>query len=107
MYEFIIIKFMSTFIYIYENNVDCFFKMENSLEYFVLHTNALNVFSIFFLFSFLVKIGIFYAIFYAALAVLVALCMWIFFQTLDPRIPKWKLRESLIGENPGKLKKSS
>jgi len=27
--------------------------------------------------------------------------MWVFFQTLDPRIPKWKLRESLIGENPG------
>ncbi|XP_031636259.1 sodium/potassium-transporting ATPase subunit beta-2-like isoform X2 [Contarinia nasturtii] len=48
-----------------------------------------------------IKIGIFYSIFYAALAALVALCMWVFFQTLDPRIPKWKLKESLIGTNPG------
>lgn len=48
-----------------------------------------------------VKIGIFYSIFYAALAALVAMCMWVFFQTLDPRIPKWKLKESLIGTNPG------
>lgn len=48
-----------------------------------------------------VKIGIFYSIFYAALAALVALCMWVFFQTLDPRIPKWKLKESIIGTNPG------
>jgi sodium/potassium-transporting ATPase subunit beta len=29
--------------------------------------------------------------------------MWVFFQTLDPRIPKWKLDESLIGTNPGLL----
>lgn len=36
------------------------------------------------------------------LAALVAICMWVFFQTLDPRIPKWKLTESLIGTNPGK-----
>lgn len=56
-----------------------------------------------FLFIFVsVKIGIFYSIFYAALALLVASCMWVFFQTLDPRIPKWKLKESLIGTNPGK-----
>ncbi|KAL5281664.1 nrv2 family protein [Megaselia abdita] len=27
--------------------------------------------------------------------------MWVFFQTLDPRIPKWTLDESLIGTNPG------
>lgn len=53
------------------------------------------------------KIGIFYSIFYAALAVLVALCMWVFFQTLDPRIPKWKLGESLIGENPGEYYKKN
>lgn len=48
-----------------------------------------------------VKIGIFYAIFYSVLAGLVAICMWVFFQTLDPRIPKWRLRESIIGTNPG------
>lgn len=57
----------------------------------------------FLLFFIPVKIGIFYSIFYAALAALVALCMWVFFQTLDPRIPKWKLKESLIGTNPGGL----
>ncbi|KAG5680840.1 hypothetical protein PVAND_010321 [Polypedilum vanderplanki] len=47
------------------------------------------------------KIGIFYTIFYGVLAALVAVCMWVFLQTLDPRIPKWQLHESLIGTNPG------
>uniref|UniRef100_A0A6M2DEM3 Putative sodium/potassium-transporting atpase subunit beta-2 isoform x2 n=1 Tax=Xenopsylla cheopis TaxID=163159 RepID=A0A6M2DEM3_XENCH len=47
------------------------------------------------------KIGIFYTIFYGVLAALVAICMWVFFQTLDPRIPKWQLDESIIGTNPG------
>lgn len=63
--------------------------------------HVLIYFLCFYLFS--VQIGIFYSIFYAALAALVALCMWVFFQTLDPRIPKWKLRESIIGTNPGKI----
>lgn len=43
----------------------------------------------------------FYLIFYGMLAALVAICMWVFFQTLDPRIPKWKLDSSMIGTNPG------
>lgn len=47
------------------------------------------------------KIGIFYTVFYGVLAALVAVCMWVFLQTLDPRIPKWQLHESLIGTNPG------
>lgn len=47
------------------------------------------------------KIGLFYLIFYGVLAALVAICMWVFFQTLDPRTPKWRLDESLIGTNPG------
>lgn len=47
------------------------------------------------------KIGIFYAVFYGILAALVAICMWVFFQTLDPRIPKWTLNKSIIGTNPG------
>lgn len=50
---------------------------------------------------FIAKIGIFYTIFYGVLAALVAICMWVFFQTLDPRIPKWKLEKSIIGTNPG------
>lgn len=58
---------------------------------------------IFSLFLLAVKIGIFYTIFYGVLAALVAICMWVFFQTLDPRIPKWKLNKSLIGTNPGKI----
>lgn len=49
-----------------------------------------------------VRIGIFYSIFYAALAALLALCMWVFFQTLDPRIPKRRLEDSLIDTSPGK-----
>ncbi|EJY57851.1 AAEL010145-PC [Aedes aegypti] len=47
------------------------------------------------------KIGTFYMIFYCVLAALVAVCMWVFFQTLDPRTPKWQLDQSLIGTNPG------
>ncbi|XP_063974103.1 sodium/potassium-transporting ATPase subunit beta-2-like [Diachasmimorpha longicaudata] len=47
------------------------------------------------------KIGIFYLIFYGVLAALVAICFFIFFQTLDPRVPKWQLERSLIGTNPG------
>jgi sodium/potassium-transporting ATPase subunit beta len=47
------------------------------------------------------KIGLFYLVFYGVLAALVAICMWVFFQTLDPRTPKWRLDESLIGTNPG------
>lgn len=54
------------------------------------------------LFVITAKIGIFYTIFYGVLAALVAICMWVFFQTLDPRIPKWKLEKSIIGTNPGK-----
>ncbi|XP_037928238.1 sodium/potassium-transporting ATPase subunit beta-2 isoform X2 [Teleopsis dalmanni] len=47
------------------------------------------------------KIGVFYTAFYGVLAALVAICMWAFFQTLDPRIPKWTLESSIIGTNPG------
>lgn len=47
------------------------------------------------------KIGLFYLIFYGVLAALVAVCFWGFFQTLDPRIPKWQLERSIIGTNPG------
>ncbi|XP_046734620.1 sodium/potassium-transporting ATPase subunit beta-2-like [Diprion similis] len=47
------------------------------------------------------KIGLFYLIFYGVLAALVAICFWVFFQTLDPRIPTWQLDRSIIGTNPG------
>ncbi|CAG9768639.1 unnamed protein product [Ceutorhynchus assimilis] len=47
------------------------------------------------------KIGLFYLIFYAMLAALIAICMWVFLQTLNPRIPKWQLDQSIIGTNPG------
>jgi len=47
------------------------------------------------------KIGIFYLIFNGVLAALFAICLWVFFQTLDPRIPTCKLRGSLIGTSPG------
>ncbi|XP_056642448.1 sodium/potassium-transporting ATPase subunit beta-2-like isoform X2 [Diorhabda sublineata] len=47
------------------------------------------------------KIGLFYLIFYGMLSSMVSVCMWVFFQTLDPRIPKWQLDRSLIGTNPG------
>lgn len=50
---------------------------------------------------FTAKICLFYSIFYGVLAALVAICMWVFFQTLDPRTPTWQLDKSIIGTNPG------
>ncbi|PNF41573.1 Sodium/potassium-transporting ATPase subunit beta-2 [Cryptotermes secundus] len=47
------------------------------------------------------KIGLFYLIFFGVLASLFAVCLWVFFQTLDPRIPTCKLSGSLIGTSPG------
>lgn len=47
------------------------------------------------------KIGIFYIIFYICLAVFWITFLWLFGLTLDPRIPKYKLEESLIGTHPG------
>lgn len=47
------------------------------------------------------KIGLFYLIFYSVLASMFAIMLWVFFQTLDPRIPRWQLTASLIGTNPG------
>ncbi|KAG8286791.1 Sodium / potassium ATPase beta chain [Homalodisca vitripennis] len=49
------------------------------------------------------KIGIFYVIFYFCLAVFWLTFLWLFSLTLDPRIPKYKLDDSLIGTNPGEL----
>lgn len=47
------------------------------------------------------KIGLFYLVFYGVLGALVAICVWGFYQTIDPRIPTWQLNKSLIGTNPG------
>lgn len=47
------------------------------------------------------KIGLFYMIFYGVLAGMFAAMLMVFFQTLDPRIPKWQLESSIIGTNPG------
>nr|CAH1755610.1 Na,K-ATPase beta 2 [Oncopeltus fasciatus] len=47
------------------------------------------------------KIGVFYLIFYSVLASLFGIMLWIFYHTLDPRVPRWQLRESLIGQDPG------
>ncbi|KDR20644.1 Sodium/potassium-transporting ATPase subunit beta-2 [Zootermopsis nevadensis] len=47
------------------------------------------------------KIGLFYLIFYGILAGLFIVCLWVFYQTLDPRIPSCKLSSSLIGTSPG------
>jgi sodium/potassium-transporting ATPase subunit beta len=44
---------------------------------------------------------IFYSIFYACLAAFFATCIAGLLSTLDPKEPKWKLGESLIGTNPG------
>ncbi|XP_066147158.1 sodium/potassium-transporting ATPase subunit beta-1 [Euwallacea fornicatus] len=44
---------------------------------------------------------IFYAIFYAVLAALFAICMQGLFATLSDKEPTWQLEKSLIGTNPG------
>jgi hypothetical protein len=47
------------------------------------------------------KILLFYIIFYAALSGFFAAMLAVFYQTLHPKMPKWKLEESIIGTNPG------
>ncbi|XP_073994939.1 nervana 2 [Rhodnius prolixus] len=47
------------------------------------------------------KIGAFYLISYSVLASLFGIMLWTFYQTLDPRVPRWHLTESLIGQYPG------
>lgn len=44
---------------------------------------------------------LFYTIFYIILACIFAISMQGLFATIEERAPKWKLQESLIGENPG------
>lgn len=66
-----------------------------------LNKNSLPYHQFDFYVSFTGKIGLFYLVFYGVLAALVAICFWGFFQTLDPRIPRWQLERSIIGTNPG------
>uniref|UniRef100_A0A0A9XCR1 Sodium/potassium-transporting ATPase subunit beta-2 n=1 Tax=Lygus hesperus TaxID=30085 RepID=A0A0A9XCR1_LYGHE len=47
------------------------------------------------------KIGTYYLVFYLVLAAMFGIMLWIFYHTLDPRTPRWKLKESLIGTDPG------
>ncbi|XP_058819351.1 sodium/potassium-transporting ATPase subunit beta-2-like [Topomyia yanbarensis] len=47
------------------------------------------------------RLLLFYIIFYAVLAALIAVCMQGLLMTLNKEYPKWQLDESLIGTNPG------
>ncbi|XP_066597216.1 sodium/potassium-transporting ATPase subunit beta-2-like [Prorops nasuta] len=47
------------------------------------------------------KILLFYIIFYAVLCFFFGAMLAVFYQTLDPKQPKWQLEKSLIGSNPG------
>jgi len=47
------------------------------------------------------KIGTFYLVFYLVLSSLFGIMLWIFYHTLDPRVPRWQLDDSLIGQQPG------
>ncbi|XP_060522765.1 sodium/potassium-transporting ATPase subunit beta-1 [Cylas formicarius] len=47
------------------------------------------------------QLFVFYALFYAVLAALFAICMQGLFATLSDKEPKWTLDSSLIGNNPG------
>jgi len=48
-----------------------------------------------------VKIIVFYVVYYTLLAIFFMAYMLIFFQTIDPKIPRWQTTESIIGGNPG------
>ena len=52
-------------------------------------------------FLFIVKIIVFYIIYYAFLAGFFTLMLLVFFQTLNDREPTWQVDKSLIGTNPG------
>lgn len=47
------------------------------------------------------KIGIFYLIYYTLLTLYFLVMLYIFYQTLDDKAPKWQTSSSIIGENPG------
>ena len=49
----------------------------------------------------LVKIGVFYIIYYAFLAGFFMGMLLIFYQTLDTKSPRWQNSNGLIGANPG------
>lgn len=58
------------------------------------------------IFSFLpptAKILFFYLVFYALLIGYFSAMLAVFWQTLDPKMPKFQLSESLIGANPGEF----
>jgi len=48
-----------------------------------------------------IKIFVFYCIYYTALAAFWVACLQIFFITISEHEPRWTLKESLIGANPG------
>lgn len=52
-------------------------------------------------YNILAKILLFYVLFYAVLCGFFAAMLAVFYQTLDPKQPKWQLNSSLIGTNPG------
>ena len=62
-----------------------------------MHAGFQSLFS----FLFLVKIIVFYIIYYAFLAGFFTLMLLVFFQTLNDREPTWQVDKSLIGTNPG------
>ena len=54
-------------------------------------------------YSFTVKIGLFYVIYYAFLAGFFVAMLIIFYQTLDDKMPKWQNSNGIIGTNPGNI----
>ncbi len=55
----------------------------------------------FFSLIFAVKIGVFYVIYYTLLTLYFLAMLWIFYQTLDDKKPKWENANGIIGTNPG------
>ncbi len=48
------------------------------------------------------KIGVFYVIYYTLLTLYFLAMLWIFYQTLDDKKPRWQNSNGIIGTNPGK-----
>ncbi len=49
------------------------------------------------------KIGVFYVIYYTLLTLYFLAMLWIFYQTLDDKEPKWQNANGIIGTNPGAI----
>lgn len=76
-------------------------KVTHSIHLFPINGIMLWKFIIICSLLFTAQLFIFYAVFYAVLAAMFAICMQGLFRSLSDTEPTWKLHKSMIGTNPG------